>query len=135
MSFSFKTFKSVAKGFKVLSRYKYVNTFKKLKHMKKLSLPIIFFVLFLSIPSYAGEVDNLVKVNKINKRIEKIDKDNDGLISKKELIDAHRFRINKIFYNYDKNYDGKLSKKEFKASRKGMKKRFGKIMKCEQKNG
>ena len=35
----------------------------------------------------------------------------DPIKLKKELIDAHRFRINKIFYNYDKNYDGKLSKK------------------------
>ena len=64
-----------------------------------------------------------------------LDTDNDGLISKKEMIDAHRFRINKIFYKYDKNYDGKLSKEEFQASREGLKKRLKKRMKCEIKNG
>ena len=103
--------------------------------MKKFSLPIISIVLFLSIPSYAGEGEKMIKVNKINKRIEKIDTDNDGLISKKEMIEAHRIRINKIFYNYDKNFDGKLSKKEFKASRKKMKNILKKRIKCEQNEG
>ena len=103
--------------------------------MKKFSLPIISIFLLLSIPSYAGEGEKMIKINKINRKIEKIDIDNDGLISKKELIEAHRIRINKIFYNYDKNFDGKLSKKEFKASRKKMKNILKKRIKCEQNEG
>ena len=103
--------------------------------MKKFLLPIISIVYFLSIPSYADGRENIIKINKINKRIEKIDTDNDGLISKKEMIEAHRIRINRIFYNYDKNFDGKLSKKEFKASRKKMKNILIKRIKCEQNDG
>ena len=107
----------------------------KLKQMEKFYLLIISIALFLSIPSYAGDGEKMNKINKTIKRIEKIDTDNDGLISKKELIDAHRYRINKIFYKYDKNFDGKLSKEEFQDSRESLKKRLKKRMQCEIKNG
>tara|TARA_Y100001978_G_scaffold194908_1_gene202519 strand:- start:890 stop:1204 length:315 start_codon:yes stop_codon:yes gene_type:complete len=103
--------------------------------MKILSLPIITMALFFSIPSYSEEIENVNKIYKTSKRIEKIDTDDDGLISKKEMMAAHRFRINKMFKTYDENNDGKLSKEELKASRKGMKKHhYEKKMKCEQKN-
>ena len=103
---------------------------------KNLSLPIITIALFLSIPAYAGDGENMnKKINNTSKRIEKIDTDGDGLISKLEMMDAHRSRIDKIFASYDKNGDGKLSKKELKASKKGMKKkRSDKKMKCGEKN-
>ena len=104
--------------------------------MRKLSLPIITMALFLSIPTYAGEGEKVnKKINNINKRIEKIDSDGDGRISKLEMMDAHRLRIDRLFSSYDKNNDGKLSKKELKASQKGMKKKFyNKKMKCKDKN-
>ena len=103
---------------------------------KKLSLPIITIALFLSIPAYAGDLENMnKKINNTSKRIEKIDIDGDGLISKLEMMALHRSRIDKIFASYDKNGDGKLSKKELKASKKGMKKKYYyKKMKCGEKN-
>ena len=104
--------------------------------MKKFSLPIITMVLFLYIPAYAGDGEIMnKKIYSISKRIEKIDTDGDGLISKLEMMAAHRLRINRIFSSYDKNNDGKLSKDELKASKKGMKKRhYDKKMKCGEKN-
>ena len=104
--------------------------------MKKLSLPIITTALFLCIPAYAEDGESVnKKIYNISKRIEKIDTDGDGLISKLEMMAAHRYRIDKIFSSYDKNNDGKLSKEELKASKKGMKKkRYDKKMKCGEKN-
>ena len=91
--------------------------------------------LFLSIPAYAGGGESMNKKINNNRKFEKIDIDNDGLISKLEMITAHRFRIDKIFSSYDKNDDGKLSKEELKVFKKGMKKRFSdKKMKCGEKN-
>ena len=92
--------------------------------------------LFLSIPAYAGDGENMnKKINNTSKRIEKIDTDGDGLISKLEMMAAHRYRIDRIFSSYDKNNDGKLSKEELKASKKAMKKkRYDKKMKCGEKN-
>lgn len=104
--------------------------------MKKLSLPIITMALFLSIPAYAGDGEIMKKkIYNTSRRIEKIDTDGDGLISKLEMMAAHRLRIDRIYASYDKNNDGKLSKNELKASKKGMKKRhFDKKMKCGEKN-
>ena len=112
-----------------------VNVFK-IKKMKKLSLPIITMALFLSIPAYAGGGESVnKKIYNISKRIEKIDTDGDGLISKLEMMNTHRLRIDSIFSSYDKNNDGKLSKEELKASKKGMKKKYyDKKMKCREKN-
>ena len=63
----------------------------------------------------------------MGKRFQKIDKNGDGLISKGEMIEAHRDRIDKLFMNFDKNGDNKLSRKELRAVRKEMKKRIFKL--------
>ena len=93
---------------------------------KPLSLPIITMALFLSIPAYAGDGENMnKKINNTSKRIEKIDTDGDGLISKLEMMAAHRSRIDKVFASYDKNVDGKVSKKrKFNFLTKKIKKFF-----------
>ena len=92
--------------------------------------------LFFCIPVHAEERESVnKKIYNISKRIEKIDTDGDGLISKLEMMAAHRYRIDKIFSSYDENNDCKLSKEELKASKKGIKKRhYDKKMKCGEKN-
>ena len=64
---------------------------------------------------------------KMRKRFEKIDKNSDGLLSKQEMMEAHRNRIDKLFLKFDKNGDKKLSKKELRAVRKEMKKKINKV--------
>ena len=63
----------------------------------------------------------------MQKQFQKIDKNGDGLLSKGEMIQAHRDRIDKLFINFDRNDDNKLSKKELKAFRKVMKKKVHKF--------
>ena len=64
---------------------------------------------------------------KMRKRFEKIDKNSDGLLSKAEMMEAHRDRIDKLFMKFDKNGDEKLSKKELRAVRQEMKKKIDKV--------
>ena len=103
--------------------------------MKGIIFSIITFSFLFSINAFADHKDKGGKSYKNIKRMEKIDKDGDGLISKKEMLDAHRVRINKMFSSYDENKDGKLSREEMRSSRKGMKKRHndGKT-KCGENN-
>ena len=63
----------------------------------------------------------------MRKRFEKIDKNGDGLLSKDEMIQAHRDRIDNLFIKFDKNGDNKLSRKELRAVKQEMKKRIKKI--------
>lgn len=103
--------------------------------MKKFTLSVITMALFFSIPTYANNTEKIENSNKNNKRIEKIDTDGDGLLSKKELLFAHRERIKKMFSKFDKDKDGKLSREELRASRKGMKKKHYKGKeKCDKNN-
>ena len=60
-------------------------------------------------------------------RFQEIDKNGDGLVSKDEMIEAHRDRIDKLFINFDKNGDNKFSKKELLSVRQAMKKRINKL--------
>ena len=41
----------------------------------------------------------------MGKRFERIDTNDDGLLSKDEMIEAHRNRIDKIFLKFDKDGD------------------------------
>ena len=95
--------------------------------MKNFSFLILALAFFIALPSYSKptfEKNNLIK---IRKRFQKIDKNGDGLLSKGEMIEAHRDRIDKLFTNFDKNGDNKLSKKELRAIRQEMKKRIYKL--------
>ena len=56
-----------------------------------------------------------------------IDTNDDGLLSKDEMIKAHRDRIDKLFLKFDKNDDDKLSKNELRAVKKEMKKKIYKL--------
>ena len=60
----------------------------------------------------------------MGKRFERIDTNDDGLLSKDEMIEAHRNRIDKIFLKFDKDGDSKLSKKELRSVRKEMQKKI-----------
>ena len=94
--------------------------------MKKFSLLILTLAFFIALPSYSNQ--NFEKnSNKIRKRFQKVDKNGDGLLSKGEMMEAHRDRIDKLFLNFDKNGDGKLSKKELRAVKQEMKKRIYKF--------
>ena len=73
------------------------------------------------------EARSVYKLEEMNKRFQKIDNNGDGLISKDEMIEAHRDRIDKVFMNFDKNGDNKLSKKELSSVRQEMKKRINKV--------
>ena len=65
----------------------------------------------------------------MGKRFERIDTNDDGLLSKDEMIEAHRNRIDKIFLKFDKDGDSQLSKKELRAVRKQMQKKIYKTKK------
>ena len=102
--------------------------------MKKF-LPIITLALIFSLPAFAEDKDKSEKCNKNIKRMEKLDKDGDRLISKKEMLTAHKVRINRLFTSYDENKDGKLSRDELRASRKEMTKNHKKgNKKCGKKD-
>ena len=95
--------------------------------MKKLSFLILVITFFISLPSYGNTEYQKTNFGKVRKRFEKIDKNGDGLLSKGEMMEAHRNRIDKLFINFDKNGDSKLSKKELRAVKKAIKKRMYKL--------
>ena len=91
------------------------------------SFLILAVALFIVIPSYSNPTYEKNNFFKMRKRFQKIDKNGDGLLSKNEMMDAHRDRIDKLFMNFDENSDNKLSKKELRAVRQEMKKRIFKF--------
>ena len=95
--------------------------------MKKFPLLILLLTFFIASPSYANQANEKNKFVKMRKRFEKIDKNGDGLLSKREMMEAHRNRIDKLFIKFDKNGDSKLSKKELRAVKKEIKKRIYKL--------
>ena len=95
--------------------------------MKQFSFLILLLTFFIALPSYANQAKEKNNFMKMRKRFEKIDKNSDGLLSKQEMMEAHRNRIDKLFLKFDKNGDKKLSKKELRAVRKEMKKKINKV--------
>ena len=95
--------------------------------MKKFPLLILLLSFFIALPSYANQANEKNNFLKMRKRFEKIDKNSDGLLSKQEMMEAHRNRIDKLFLKFDKDGDKKLSKKELRAVRKEMKKKINKV--------
>ncbi len=95
--------------------------------MKKFSFLILAITFFVALPSYSNPKSQKNNFGKMRNRFEKIDKDGDGLLSKGEMIEAHRNRIDKLFKKFDKNGDSKLSKKELRAVKSEMKKRIYKL--------
>ena len=92
--------------------------------MKKLSFLILLFTIFIALPAYSNENMVKTKSSKLRQRFEKIDMNGDGLLSKSEMLDAHRERIEKIFIKFDKNDDGNLSRDELTAVKKEMRKKI-----------
>ena len=95
--------------------------------MKKLLLCTLALTFFIALPSFSNPNYEKNNFSKIRKRFEKIDKNRDGLLSKDEMIEAHRVRIDNLYEKFDKDNDDKLSKKELRAVRKEMKKRIEKL--------
>ena len=95
--------------------------------MKNFSVLILALAFFIALPSHSNPTNAKKNFMKVNKRFEKIDKNSDGLLSKEEMIEAHRIRIDKLFLKFDKNGDKKLSKKELRAVKKEMKKKIDKV--------
>jgi len=95
--------------------------------MKNFSFLILTLAFFITLPSYSNQKYENNNFTKMSKRFKKIDKNGDGLISKGEMIEAHRDRIEKLFMNFDKNGDNKLSKKELRSVRQAMKKKINKL--------
>ena len=95
--------------------------------MKNFSFLILALAFFIALPSYSNPNFEKNSFIKMRKRFQKIDKNGDGLLSKGEMMKAHRDRIDKLFLNFDKNADGKLSKKELRAVKQEMKKRIYKF--------
>ena len=79
--------------------------------MKNFSFLILALAFFIALPSYSNPTFEKNSFIKMRKRFQKIDKNGDGLLSKDEMIEAHRNRIDKIFLKFDKEGDSKLSKK------------------------
>ncbi len=48
------------------------------------------------------------------------DANQDGFITKEEMMDMHKKRVDRLFEKADKNNDGKLSKEEWKEGKKAM---------------
>ena len=95
--------------------------------MKKHALLITAIISFLAMPAYSNHANQEGKFSNARKRFEKIDQDGDGLLSKNELLAAHKDRVEKMFINFDTNEDGKLSRKELITLRKFMKKRISEL--------
>ena len=92
--------------------------------MKNFSFLILAFAFFITLPSFSNPTFEKNGFIKMRKRFQKIDKNGDGLLSKGEMMEAHRNRIDKLFLNFYKNGDGELSKKELRAVKKEMKKKI-----------
>ena len=97
--------------------------------MKNFSFLILLLTFFIVQPSYSNPSKEKNNFAKIRKNFEKIDENSDGLLSKDEMMEAHRDRIDKLFFKFDKNGDKKLSKKELREVRREMKKRIDKVSK------
>ena len=97
--------------------------------MKKFSFLIYALTFFIALPSYSNPTNEKNNFGKMRRRFERIDTDDDGLLSKDEMIEAHRNRIDKIFLKFDKDGDSKLSKKELRSVRKEMQKKIYKTKK------
>lgn len=95
--------------------------------MKNLSFLILALNFFIALPTYSNPIYKKNNFINMRKRFERIDTNNDGLLSKGEMMEAHRDRIDKLFLNFDKNGDDKLSKKELRAVKQEMKKRIYKF--------
>ena len=95
--------------------------------MKNFSFLIFLLTFFIAFPSHSNPTSDKNNFMKMRKRFEKIDKNSDGLLSKAEMMEAHRDRIDKLFMKFDKNGDKKLSKKELRAVRQEMKKKIDKV--------
>ena len=97
--------------------------------MKNFSFLILALTFFIALPSYSNPTNEANNFGKMRKRFERIDTNDDGLLSKDEMIEAHRNRIDKIFLKFDKDGDSQLSKKELRAVRKQMQKKIYKTKK------
>ena len=85
--------------------------------MKNYSFLILILSFFIALPSYSNpiyEKNNFIKKREL---FQKIDTNDDGLLSKDEMMSAQSDRIDKIFIKFDKNGDSKLSKKELRTLR------------------
>ena len=78
--------------------------------MKNFSFLILALAFFIGLPSFSYPIDKKNNSIKVRKRFEKIDKNGDGLISKEEMMKAHRDRIDKLFMKFDRDSDNNLSK-------------------------
>ncbi len=57
-------------------------------------------------------------------RFAKADKNGDGLLTKEEMLDAHKERLDEMFAETDTDKDGKLSREELQAGKMKMMKKF-----------
>ena len=87
------------------------------------------FSFLIASPSYSNPTYEKNNFGKMRRRFEMIDTNDDGLLSKDEMIEAHHNRIDKIFLKFDKDGDSKLSKKELRSVRKEMQKKIYKTKK------
>ena len=97
--------------------------------MQNFSFLILALTFFIALPSYSNPTNEKNNFGKMRRRFERIDTDDDGLLSKDEMIEAHRNRIDKIFLKFDMDGDSKLSKKELRSGRKEMQKKIYKTQK------
>ena len=97
--------------------------------MQNFSFLILALTFFIALPSYSNPTNEKNNFGKMRRRFEKIDTNDDGLLSKDEMIEAHRNRIDKIFLKFDIDGDSKLSKKELRSVRKEMQKKIYKTKK------
>ena len=97
--------------------------------MKNFSFLTLALTFFIALPSYSNPTYEKNNFGKMRRRFEKIDTNDDGLLSKDEMIEAHRNRIDKIFLKFDKDGDSKLSRNELRSVRKEMKKKIYKTKK------
>ena len=71
--------------------------------MKNFSILTLALTFLVALPSYSNTNIEKNNLGKVRKRFEKVDKNGDGLLSKEEMIAAHRDRLDNLFKNFDKN--------------------------------
>ncbi len=88
--------------------------------------------LALMLPLVAQATDEEMGTNVLGSRFMEMDANDDGFVTKPELMKVHEAKIDQMFSHADTDKDGKLSKEEMHSSVKDMMKKMRNRMRKHQ---